>query len=193
MKWICIIAFSLNVFVGIGVVVILLLLFAGGYMLYRKQMELLQMGKEQKHHLSSITKQTTLIPNIDKQFRTPQYLAQFTVTLSNARKNVLRLGDIIYVSVEKKTLQVHTQKVTYTMEGKLSDVVGGENPLLPYPLFVRVQKSYVVNVLYIIESTTRDIYLDILNEKKLPKRISLSDSYKDDYIKAFLRRENKML
>lgn len=173
--------------------VILILVLAGGYVLYKKQIELLRLGKKQYQQLNNITHQVESLSYVERQFSTPQYLAEFTVTLSNARSTVLRLGDIVYVSVEKKTLQIHTKNKTFTMEGKLSDVVKEDNPLLPFPLFVRVQKSYIINVMYVIENPAGSVYLDKMNDKGLPLKIPLSQHFRKKYMEAFYYRENKKL
>lgn len=174
-----------------GIVLILIPMILGFYILHKRQSEVLQVGQEQSQQLRSISEQTALLPNINRQFKTPQYLRQFTVTLNNARSTVLNLSDIIYVSVKDKTLQIHTQKVTYTMEGRLRDVVEGSNPFLPYPLFARVHKSYIVNVLHVNENPADKVFLTLTNAEAIPVKIPLSSTYKTHYMKAFKIRENK--
>ncbi len=175
----------------LGIVLVLIPMMLGFYILHKRQSEMLQVGQEQSQQLNSISDQTTLIPNIDRQFMTPQYLAQFTITLSDARSTVLYLGDILYVTVEKKRLQFHLKNRICSMEGKLSDMVKGDNPFLPFPLFVQVQKSYIINVLAVIESKKNMVYLSKVNEKGLPVKVPLSDNFFEQFNKAFLRRENK--
>ena len=175
----------------LGIVLILIPMMLGFYILHKRQGEVLQIGLEQNQQLNSISEQTSLIPNIDRQFMTPQHLAQFTITLSDARSTVLYLGDILYVTVEKKRLQFHLKNRICSMDGKLCDMVEGDNPFLPFPLFVQVQKSYIINVLAVIESRKNMVYLSKLNEKKIPVKIPLSDNFFEKFNKAFLRRENK--
>lgn len=176
----------------LSIVSVLVPMLIGLYFLYRRQDKLLQVGQQQNQQLKKVERQTAIIPSINWHFKTPQYLAQFTVTLHNARSTVLVLRDIIFVTVEKKTLQFHTKDKVYTMEGTLIDMVEGENPFLPYPLFVRVQKSYIINVLAVIESKAKAVYLSKLDVNGVPVKISLSQNFYEVYNKAFLMRENKM-
>lgn len=170
----------------LGVVVILIPMVFGFYMLHKRQSEMLQVGQEQSQQLNSISDQTTLIPNIDRQFMTPQYLAQYIITLENHNKNVLRLGDIVFVTVNKKMLEFHTIDRVFKMDGKLNKLTPDSNPILPFPLFVRIHKSYIINVLQVEKYFANKVAMKDENSTL----ITISPSHKNQLYTAFERSKN---
>lgn len=172
----------------LGIVLILIPMLGGFYLLHKRQSEVLQVGQEQGQKLDSIGEQTSLLPSIDRQFMTPQYLAQFTVTLKNKNKDVLRLGDIVYIKVKMKTIHLYTiQQEEYKMDANLREVVEGSNPILPPTLFVRINKSEIVNVLYIKNALAEEVKVTGINGSL--KTLSLTSMYKEKALEIFSLRD----
>lgn len=198
MEWFIIMEFMPIFFLGIGLVLLIVIMLRGFYLVHKKQNELLRLSVFQEERLNGIVKQSNVISEIARQtsaivtitdqFKTPQYLAQFTVTLKNKKKDVLRLGDIVYVRVKMKTLHIYTvQQEEYKMDANLREVVEGPNPILPPMLFVRINKSEIVNVLYVKNTLSEEVKITGIRDGL--KTLSLTAGYKTKAIEVFSLRD----
>lgn len=74
----------------------------------------------------------------------------------------LRLSDIVFVESYKRYVLIHTKKDEYKQYGKISDM----EEMLCQKGFLRVHKSYLVNLEHVAKIKNRILFLD--NGKELP-------------------------
>ncbi|MEG0359657.1 MAG: LytTR family DNA-binding domain-containing protein [Anaerorhabdus sp.] len=80
-----------------------------------------------------------------------------TLTIHNAQGiSKLKLSDIYYIESLSRTLSIHTQESSITMTGKISEM---EESLNKYG-FMRVHKSFIVNLKYVKNIFKDTITLD---------------------------------
>lgn len=89
----------------------------------------------------------------------------------------VRLQNITFVSAESNYATIHTETEKYLYSGVLKKI---ENKL-PKKNFIRVHRSYIVNIDYITAFEGNDLYL---GEKIIP----LSKKYKDHFFKLLIVR-----
>lgn len=129
---------------------ILLLLF---FTLIALLNRLLKLRKEQNEQLES--RNQTLLKLNEKvtmelqekkdQLLTPELLAAKTITLTSNGKEVLPLSDIIYLKAKGKAVQIFSIQKTHWDWVTL----GSYEKVLPGQLFLKVHRSYIVNILHI--------------------------------------------
>ncbi len=88
----------------------------------------------------------------------------------------LKVSSVIYVDVLSHYLHFHTGKNVYTARGSMKDL---ENELSMYD-FVRVHKSYLVNMKYVDEIQPKEILA-------ADERIPLGRGYKESVMQAYMR------
>lgn len=74
----------------------------------------------------------------------------------------LRLSDIVFVESYKRYVLIHTKKDEYKQYGKISDM----EKMLCQKEFLRVHKSYLVNLDHVVKIKNRILFLD--NGEEVP-------------------------
>lgn len=75
-------------------------------------------------------------------------------------------SSILYIEMEKKKLNIHTNSKIYSFYGSINEY----EKLLPKSLFYRSHKSYIVNLSHVVEFTQDTICLDNGQSAYLSKR-----------------------
>lgn len=83
----------------------------------------------------------------ENQLISPEIIANKTITLTSNGKEVVRLGDITYFKAEGKAVQIFTKEHSKPFWDWVT--LGSYEKLLPEQLFLKIQRSYVVNILEI--------------------------------------------
>lgn len=122
------------------------------------------------------------------------FLAALNNAKSNDKKLKVKIGkhdiyidmrEIIYIESIWRQVNIHTSKQEYLVYAKLDEI---EKKLkIPSKIFVRISKSYVVNLNFVKEVGAKSIIMD--DDSKFEISHSYSDSFKDHYY-LYLRRRN---
>lgn len=89
----------------------------------------------------------------ESELLSPEVVSNKTLTLTSNGKEVVRLGDILYIQSQDKAVQVYTPAKTHWDWVTLKTY----SEILPPQIFLKIHRSYIINVLHIQSRTRRVI------------------------------------
>ncbi|MEO0683538.1 MAG: LytTR family transcriptional regulator DNA-binding domain-containing protein [Cyanobacteria bacterium J06649_11] len=138
----------LSIIVGLGII----------YRMGSKKKILAQESGQAKEENQKLIKQIKIIEEKNLVLRPNDYVQQ-TLTLSNRRKNMLKLGAISYITVVDKMLVFHLidSDTKFKMDGTLKEF--HNKRLSNIPIFVQVHRAFIFNILDIKEKQETELTL----------------------------------
>jgi tetratricopeptide (TPR) repeat protein len=148
---------------GLFILVVFILLLA--YLLKQRKDQNRRLESSNKTLLKLNEKLSEELEVTQNELIRPEVLASKTITLTSNGKEVVQLGEIICIKAEGKAVQIFTPKKTYWDWVTL----GSYETILPEQLFLKVHRSYIVNVLHIRNRKANTITLSNGNQINIGK------------------------
>lgn len=91
----------------------------------------------------------------------------------NGKNHIIDLNDVVFFSSEHKVIHIKMEDREYRFYGKLDDVQKDVDKA--HPLFARISKSYLINVLYLDNYGSREVKINGEN-------LTVTEKYREGYI-----------
>jgi len=125
------------------------------YLFRLKRLQNQQLANNNQNLLQLNEALTGELTEKENELMTPEFLANKTLTLSSNGKEVLKLRDIICFKAEGKAVQIFTKTKNHWDWVTL----GSYEKILPKQLFLKIHRSYVVNILHVKNRKSRSLQL----------------------------------